>query len=200
MVRRRQGEGGSSPLARGLQLAGQEEGVEDGIIPARAGFTPRLTTRTPSRRDHPRSRGGYNSTQNYMLEQLGSSPLARGLQREPCLHHHLRRIIPARAGFTFSSCCGVARRRGHPRSRGVYISQLFEGYTSSGSSPLARGLHYFVVRRGATARIIPARARFTRGGARPRGSSPLARGLPGGAGVQPAEARIIPARAGFTPR
>ena len=54
--------GGSSPLARGLQLCGEHAAVEDGIIPARAGFTRRssgVSMRTP---DHPRSRGVYSSS------------------------------------------------------------------------------------------------------------------------------------------
>ena len=54
------GDRGSSPLARGLLAAGSAGGGEQGIIPARAGFTyPQTVSRVISR-DHPRSRGVYS--------------------------------------------------------------------------------------------------------------------------------------------
>ena len=51
--------GGSSPLARGLQGDRAARRARIGIIPARAGFTPRPSRRPRRRRDHPRSRGVY---------------------------------------------------------------------------------------------------------------------------------------------
>ena len=72
---------GSSPLARGLLGDRVASGVHDGIIPARAGFTP-----IPS---HP--------------IPMGSSPLARGLRAPVAESIRFRRIIPARAGFTWRS-------------------------------------------------------------------------------------------------
>ena len=53
---------GSSPLARGLPKGGSYEVAERGIIPARAGFTPSPPPQGPRPRDHPRSRGVYNSS------------------------------------------------------------------------------------------------------------------------------------------
>ena len=50
---------GSSPLARGLLMS---KGIVDsfkGIIPARAGFTPRHSNEKSWPTDHPRSRGVY---------------------------------------------------------------------------------------------------------------------------------------------
>ena len=114
-------ESGSSPLARGLPAAASEYDVEARIIPARAGFTlllphirialriiparagftlgpPRPRTRT---KDHPRSRGVYESTRRHRTRDSGSSPLARGLQAILWTAWPWRRIIPARAGFTF---------------------------------------------------------------------------------------------------
>ena len=53
------GSRGSSPLARGLLLdAGLPDG-DEGIIPARAGFTDRGLGAPGALRDHPRSRGVY---------------------------------------------------------------------------------------------------------------------------------------------
>ena len=173
-------------------------------------------------KDHPRSRGVYEVTHFMMLPAAGSSPLARGLPRQPRQHPPRVRIIPARAGFT-------PPRRGwrrewwdHPRSRGVYRARMTVLRRFQGSSPLARGLRGHEPGRRRPRRIIPARAGFTRGPGRwrhraqdhprsrgvyprrrpvgrlRRGSSPLARGLLTQLSQQNASARIIPARAGFT--
>ena len=92
--------GGSSPLARGLQLGLQLPGRGGGIIPARAGFTFRKPSFTHLRRDHPRSRGVYFCFDAEVLGAEGSSPLARGLLIAIYVHNQDERIIPARAGFT----------------------------------------------------------------------------------------------------
>ena len=71
---------GSSPLARGLQLARVEGRLGERIIPARAGFTMDEEIYILGTGDHPRSRGVYGS--------LPGEAAQRGW------------IIPARAGFT----------------------------------------------------------------------------------------------------
>ena len=110
----------------------------------------------------------------------------------------------------------------HPRSRGVYGSNSDPPSLNEGSSPLARGLLDLGDVGGGEARIIPARAGFTRTYGRdtyegpdhprsrgvyahlyrpcrwPRGSSPLARGLHARAALRGPPGGIIPARAGFT--
>ena len=173
---------GSSPLARGLRAGGPSPASGPGIIPARAGFTPRAL------------RGRATTT--------GSSPLARGLPPRKPSHGGTKRIIPARAGFTRARACAWVRRGDHPRSRGVYDKYLLTIEGRCGSSPLARGLPEAAVGRQGRVGIIPARAGFTRAShhrdVRPRdhprsrgvyftravrrgsgrGSSPLARGLP----------------------
>ena len=53
---------GSSPLARGLQDPPRPRAAVLGIIPARAGFTKRITESSPSLTDHPRSRGVYSTS------------------------------------------------------------------------------------------------------------------------------------------
>ena len=152
--------GGSSPLARGLPVLEPPGHLVLGIIPARAGFTIRLTYHSRPRTDHPRSRGVYVSVTRQEALPEGSSPLARGLPWRERIVTREDRIIPARAGFT--TRCGPRRttsgssplarglrraarsasrrRRDHPRSRGVYV--LLTGQTDKpiGSSPLARGL------------------------------------------------------------
>ena len=174
-------------------------------------------------RDHPRSRGVYMRTLMASSMFRGSSPLARGLPSHVNRDMHFPRIIPARAGFTCSSIGTSSEYADHPRSRGVYVSPDLMIASAWGSSPLARGLRIKPLLAKAAARIIPARAGFTRAimvrpipapdhprsrgvygnplASRPprMGSPPLARGLPskGRDLVQPS--RIIPARAGFTP-
>ncbi len=213
---------GSSPLARGLPEDRLLDAGAARIIPARAGFTPgKQPARTPPT-DHPRSRGVYPRSPGSPRTYPGSSPLARGLQRQwPELHEAVG-IIPARAGFTTAVARTPRSGRDHPRSRGVYTFSLTNNSYLMGSSPLARGLQARFGGAPVIDGIIPARAGFTRTSTlrlwplrdHPRsrgvypsysagpgtvpGSSPLARGLqscsPGGGG----EVGIIPARAGFT--
>ena len=213
---------GSSPLARGLPCLVLLPLLPQGIIPARAGFTPRVRTRPRRPRDHPRSRGVYLRYWHRAFTNEGSSPLARGLRRHHGSHPGADGIIPARAGFTSSEPSPCSVRPDHPRSRGVYRDTVVPAPAERGSSPLARGLP---PRRGVYAsfrRIIPARAGFTTSSSErnhhardhPRsrgvyslwigqvrgffGSSPLARGLLHGGPVAIGQVRIIPARAGFT--
>ena len=77
------GSGGSSPHARGLPIPDVDLMRRQGIIPARAGFTPTATPCSGPRSDHPRTRGVYGQ----LPDVLGVRP----------------GIIPARAGFTHRS-------------------------------------------------------------------------------------------------
>ena len=213
---------GSSPLARGLPLDGDDGPALAGIIPARAGFTVMCSRRSRGAPDHPRSRGVYCDWPWRERIVTGSSPLARGLQHRLRLRRVLLRIIPARAGFTPRGPPSRRSPADHPRSRGVYVSHHTQTATRQGSSPLARGLPRGSPGLPGGPGIIPARAGFTPGGParaeppadHPRsrgvypkfafsstvrnGSSPLARGLHGSIGVRRPCWRIIPARAGFT--
>ena len=196
------GDGGSSPLARGLQWALAVTGPARGIIPARAGFTGTGSDRGDGGQDHPRSRGVYTDAPGRLAPRCGSSPLARGLLRGQAGGRSASGIIPARAGFTVDAHWAVVRTEDHPRSRGVYYSAAALGTLLAGSSPLARGLPCRRSYLGSPPRIIPARAGFTLredvGGRRRRGSSPLARGLRLRQGRHGRALGIIPARAGFT--
>ena len=152
---------GSSPLARGLLDRLQRGQHHQGIIPARAGFTP-ADARTPMiNRDHPRSRGVYQILAGVGIRTSGSSPLARGLHIQLLQRLSLNRIIPARAGFTGPQPWPAPGRADHPRSRGVYSRRSWLSSPTSGSSPLARGLQDVPERARTNLRIIPARAGFT---------------------------------------
>ena len=111
---------GSSPLARGLRGGVIGGGVEQRIIPARAGFTRRRRWWRSWPWDHPRSRGVYPTIWRRRPAGPGSSPLARGLPGGGDGGGHGHGIIPARAGFTLQSGAGDRLAQDHPRSRGVY--------------------------------------------------------------------------------
>ena len=214
---------GSSPLARGLHVPALEDREGIGIIPARAGFTTRKSAYRPDCKDHPRSRGVYSRPEMVLLTILGSSPLARGLHPLAIFKRGNIGIIPARAGFTDFGAARRCEYQDHPRSRGVYYVEK-DGYAfKRGSSPLARGLRQGRDDGEGAARIIPARAGFTRArfipdwmctdhprsrgvyfgqkrlDVRSAGSSPLARGLRDWGASELTARGIIPARAGFTP-
>ena len=213
---------GSSPLARGLPLRMILGRLCGRIIPARAGFTCEDIVESHVGSDHPRSRGVYKVGDGHGDPLVGSSPLARGLQRPVDRPGGLRGIIPARAGFTPEGRRPLRMIADHPRSRGVYAVHIAVQPPHWGSSPLARGLRSVFGGPSDRDGIIPARAGFTTGphctclppwdhprsrgvyGGKPgvalevRGSSPLARGLRRHQAVHGGGPRIIPARAGFT--
>ena len=213
---------GSSPLARGLRRRPEGGGRRIGIIPARAGFTRRVSRQLHQDGDHPRSRGVYSASITPNSSADGSSPLARGLPPPSVPRARMTGIIPARAGFTWALLGVPPPGRDHPRSRGVYRRQATAVRRLGGSSPLARGLRFSRIGGCGSCGIIPARAGFTLDedvrGRRPvdhprsrgvyptmtrraqsrLGSSPLARGLPSAHPVVEALVGIIPARAGFT--
>ena len=111
---------GSSPLARGLHQRVPVRAGGPGIIPARAGFTTGRRRSSRPRTDHPRSRGVYSPDREYGEKAIGSSPLARGLLDDVLKVFVSDRIIPARAGFTWSVPAEIVHMTDHPRSRGVY--------------------------------------------------------------------------------
>ncbi|VEI15507.1 Domain of uncharacterised function (DUF2825) [Actinomyces viscosus] len=154
---------GSSPLARGLRVGRDRQRRRRRIIPARAGFTGSRRPRPCCLPDHPRSRGVYAGLGEAGAEELGSSPLARGLLSRGLGTDHAAGIIPARAGFTSCSFLSLDSRGDHPRSRGVYWMNGLIFSVSTGSSPLARGLLEFTDSADKHDGIIPARAGFTGG-------------------------------------
>ena len=195
---------GSSPLARGLPPHREDRLHEPGIIPARAGFTRSRPHLAQAARDHPRSRGVYAPRRGGSTGGVGSSPLARGLPPTPGRGSSRPGIIPARAGFTRFCRGWIGGDGDHPRSRGVYRERKESFLTRPGSSPLARGLPLGGLWDGLVARIIPARAGFTRGWAAstpPSPDHPRSRGVyRGRPRFQSAGWWIIPARAGFPRR
>ena len=213
---------GSSPLARGLLTRGQGLLVGQGIIPARAGFTPGRRSPPWPGTDHPRSRGVYGVKAAGIAMAAGSSPLARGLRVIRHREDAGPGSSPLARGLPATPSPPSRPPPDHPRSRGVYNRYGLIADDEAGSSPLARGLPLTIRVAESDQRIIPARAGFTkttstsncRRSDHPRsrgvyvyagvipflsvGSSPLARGLRRCPGRARRAVRIIPARAGFT--
>ena len=213
---------GSSPHTRGLRAPRGRVHHLGGIIPAHAGFTTQSTRSSPKQRDHPRTRGVYDSSLPAGTFLLGSSPHTRGLHGSSSRPRGVRRIIPAHAGFTEDEAAAGAGVMDHPRTRGVYFSSPWKTLRSRGSSPHTRGLRSRRSSLVFLSGIIPAHAGFTRRVVvvswtrrdHPRtrgvylvfqrptsvqmGSSPHTRGLHVRGGAAGAGAGIIPAHAGFT--
>ena len=213
---------GSSPLARGTLDAALRHRPGRRFIPARAGNTRQGGPRFSASTVHPRSRGEHWLDLQALVDDCGSSPLARGTPAASIPSSRPHRFIPARAGNTSTAWRASGRPTVHPRSRGEHTLRTQVSSSGAGSSPLARGTPRAEILVGICRRFIPARAgntgtpcaRRARGAVHPRsrgehlgaqdfaalssGSSPLARGTPRRGSACPAPQRFIPARAGNT--
>ena len=94
---------GSSPLARGTPKLALSCTKARGLIPARAGNTPRTREADPVPGAHPRSRGEHLPRGRRRPHAWGSSPLARGTPLATAAGLRMNGLIPARAGNTFLS-------------------------------------------------------------------------------------------------
>ena len=149
---------GSSPLARGPQKPIGLRHSVGGLIPARAGTTPCLQTKSWRKWAHPRSRGDHILAPDIAGCPTGSSPLARGprVVMFSCLN--VPGLIPARAGTTSPRSPWTLSSGAHPRSRGDHETPNGLNTTDKGSSPLARGPHPRGRNSPGGAGLIPARA------------------------------------------
>ena len=173
---------GSSPLARGTRSRQFRERIGHRLIPARAGNTLAMPGRFSPCTAHPRSRGEHARPPLPAASEAGSSPLARGTPTRYEVEDWNERLIPARAGNTFSLVRQCRAPPAHPRSRGEHSTSPSKTTTPAGSSPLARGTLWPSPSTAMLPRLIPARAGNT-----------IAVMLMGGV------IRLIPARAGNTP-
>ena len=110
-----------------------------GIIPACAGSTAALRSRSVDYRDHPRMCGEHRLVERPADLEQGSSPHVRGAP------YHVRRtwwrrgIIPACAGSTCRIRLLPASRRDHPRMCGEHSVFVARITLKLGSSPHVRG-------------------------------------------------------------
>ncbi len=172
--------------------------------------------------DYPSIHGEHCTTYQHYHLSLGSSPLVRGAHGCRIVGLCNLRIIPARAGSTWTRSISWTTGRDHPRSCGEHNDPSDGSNVASGSSPLVRGALPCPDLRRQAGGIIPARAGSTGilelgiqlHGDHPRscgehwlnhqhrtwseGSSPLVRGARAPSWCLFSAHGIIPARAGST--
>ena len=152
---------GSSPHTRGARVADNVACGASGIIPAYAGSTSPIRTRTTGWRDHPRIRGEHTDTIVKGWGYMGSSPHTRGAQARQRGTRLVRGIIPAYAGSTPFRRRLASRGRDHPRIRGEHYTVLSIEEIGRGSSPHTRGARGKQLHVGYGPGIIPAYAGST---------------------------------------
>ena len=149
---------GSSPLTRGKPSRRALLRSFLGLIPAHAGKTGVIPANTVPDWAHPRSRGENGARAAHARRPGGSSPLTRGKRCPATALWRDRRLIPAHAGKTFVIWRMSTREWAHPRSRGENSATARAMSYTRGSSPLTRGKHKALSRRGVVGGLIPAHA------------------------------------------
>ena len=130
---------GSSPLARGGQVADKPVADCHGLIPAGAGRTRGLDALRGFFGAHPRWRGEDSLECSMVSDSWGSSPLARGGLAAGLDVVGADGLIPAGAGRTARRAPARSPRAAHPRWRGEDLGCAQRVSGAYGSSPLARG-------------------------------------------------------------
>ena len=122
---------------------------------------------------HPRRRGEHAAIMAVASQKCGSSPQARGTRASAPRDLVASRFIPAGAGNTADRTAPLYARPVHPRRRGehMHVDELFCG--TDGSSPQARGTHFFPCQHLFSGRFIPAGAGNTAAHCRSTTSCPV---------------------------
>ena len=171
---------GSSPRGRGGLRSARLRGALAGLIPARAGRSPRTRRRKTRPWAHPRAGGAVDVGKAVPTGARGSSPRGRGgpvgviaqvdrgasgssprgrggLDRDGDARHR-RGLIPARAGRSQSASPFRAAPRAHPRAGGAVSARFAVPSSAPGSSPRGRGGLRPLDHHRSRAGLIPARA------------------------------------------
>ena len=119
--------GGSSPRVRGAELFCSGDGLEKGIIPARAGSSKWITSFQQTIRDHPRACGEQDQATRQPQIRRGSSPRVRGAVLTYETDAETYGIIPARAGSRSVALHTFQGLRDHPRACGEQASSRKAG-------------------------------------------------------------------------
>ena len=130
---------GSSPRARGTAFLNEVEKMKGRFIPAGAGNSQTAMRRAPRTPVHPRGRGEQDVYGNASYGINGSSPRARGTEKNLVAGWSRKRFIPAGAGNSRSLGMASATMAVHPRGRGEQLAVGRPLRGSLGSSPRARG-------------------------------------------------------------
>ena len=107
-------------------------------------------------------RGEYVFRHTRRVPAIGSPPLARGIRRTLSETAAKTGITPACAGNTAGGAPDLRCNRDHPRLRGEYLFQRYNGLHSAGSPPLARGILTMLMIQDGIEGITPACAGNTK--------------------------------------
>ena len=129
---------GSPPLVRERQDAQQEQTVQGGITPARAGKTCIGAVPCAGGWDHPRSCGKDENSRTYPVPSPGSPPLVRERPSAWASSSAGAGITPARAGKTPVQPLDGLPGQDHPRSCGKDQHKSVFERIFIGSPPLVR--------------------------------------------------------------
>ena len=205
---------------RGTPAGPHRERLLRRIIPAHAGNSFTNFSARSCATDHPRACGELDSSPRTRMRSVGSSPRMRGTRTPRTSALARRRIIPAHAGNSASTCVRPGASADHPRACGELESSTWISGSTRGSSPRMRGTQRMPPELRGRPRIIPAHAGNSSPSAsghglttdHPRacgelvaltdtqrghlGSSPRMRGTRSGPDAGSESRRIIPAHAG----
>ena len=130
---------GSPPRMRGKGSGTLPHYDHQGITPACAGKSLKLSSRTTGRRDHPRVCGEKRVQLGHVLAALGSPPRVRGKAVHHKHRHSPGRITPARAGKSSRTPPALRGGKDHPRVCGEKRLVQWGRTTILGSPPHVRG-------------------------------------------------------------
>ena len=130
---------GSSPRVRGKHGRRPFRPRRSGLIPARAGKTGGWNRRGSIRGAHPRACGENVRMRLSRSSGPGSSPRGRGKRCGDAECGRLGRLIPARAGKTWTPDSLAAGSAAHPRACGENLRGAWQMCAGAGSSPRVRG-------------------------------------------------------------
>ena len=130
---------GSSPRGRGKRWAQQASSCGEGLIPAWAGKTVRVSLLVFPPTAHPRVGGENDPHREGSHAQYGSSPRGRGKRDVGGVRAGRRGLIPAWAGKTSTRWPVATRTPAHPRVGGENCVPLCLRRCDYGSSPRGRG-------------------------------------------------------------
>ena len=147
---------GSSPHARGTRNHLLLKLRRLRFIPACAGNARAAAVLLSTRTVHPRMRGERCRLVDGLETLAGSSPHARGTQRDALNLAVARRFIPACAGNALLLVVALPASAVHPRMRGERDPRPGLAGVSAGSSPHARGTLPKIQAVGCLYRFIPA--------------------------------------------
>ena len=147
---------GSSPRGRGKRRCDVRHGLGNRLIPAWAGKTRQMPSRSCANRAHPRVGGENFKARSGAGGKGGSSPRGRGKHYRGCCRCVVAGLIPAWAGKTPPISTPTPESQAHPRVGGENLTPAGRLVIDGGSSPRGRGKPFIRKADASAFRLIPA--------------------------------------------